>query len=163
MHWNRLMALTGVIIGIMGLSMEGLTTAGEPFMADLSKAIAGFPDGIPTIWGGSASWAQPVVALLFIAVVVFALRPDRAAAMDRNSTMTVAVIGVALLAYAVYKMIDAGTDADNLAAAFTGVASQGGLPAAFPVDIGFGFLVLIVGAVLVTFGGAIGFMESTDD
>lgn len=53
--WNRLLALVGVIIGIIGLSMEGLTTAGEPFMADLSKAIDGFPDGIPTIRGGLAS------------------------------------------------------------------------------------------------------------
>ena len=83
--------------------------------------------------------------------------------MDRNSTMTVAVIGVALLAYAAYKMIDTGTDADNLAAAFAGVASQGGLPAAFPLDLGFGFLVLIVCAVLVTFGGSIGFLASTED
>ncbi|GBE24436.1 hypothetical protein BMS3Bbin02_00708 [bacterium BMS3Bbin02] len=163
MHWNRLIALTGVIIGIIGLSMEGLTTEGESFLPALNEAGTGLPDGIPTIWGGLATWAQPVLVILILAVVVIAVRGDRAKAMDRTSSMIVSVIGVALLAYAVYKMIDTGDSADALQAGFAQVEAAGGLPAAFTVATGFGFLILIVGTVLVIFGGAMGFVGSDDE
>ncbi len=163
MHWNRLVALAGVIIGIIGLSLEGLTTEGEALLPNLSAANPAFPDGIPTIWGGLATWAQPVLVILILAVVILALRPDRAAAMDRTSSMIVSVIGVALLAYAVVRMLDAGDKADGLQAAFAQAASAGAIPTAFTVATGFGFLILIVGTVLVIFGGAMGFVGSDDE
>ncbi|MCP4307143.1 MAG: hypothetical protein GY788_20190 [bacterium] len=73
------------------------------------------------------------------------------------------MIGVALLAYAVIKYLDAGDKADTLAGAF-GQAAEGGLiPAAFEVATGIGFFVLIVGTVLVTFGGAMGFMSDSSE
>ncbi|NOX22378.1 MAG: hypothetical protein GXP36_04680 [Actinobacteria bacterium] len=163
MHRNRLIALVGVIIGIIGLSLEGLTTEGKALLPTLNAANPAFPDGIPTIWGGLASWAQPVLVVLILAVIVFAVRPDRAKAMDRTSSMVVSVIGVALLAYAVIKMLDAGDSAEGLQAAFAQAASAGAIPAAFTVTTGFGFLILIVGTVLVIFGGAMGFISSDDD
>jgi hypothetical protein len=162
MHRNRLIALAGVIIGIIGLALEGVTTEGEALLPTLNAANPAFPDGISTIWGGLASWAQPVLVILILAVVVLALRPDRAESMHRTSSMVVSVIGVALLAYAVVKMIDTGDTADRLQAAFAEAASAGAIPGAFTVATGFGFLILIVGTVLVTFGGAMGFISSDD-
>jgi hypothetical protein len=156
------MALAGVIIGIIGLFMKSLTSDGEELLPTLNAANPDFPDGIPTIWGGLDTWAQVVLVILIIVVVVICVRPDTAQALDRNSSMIVAVIGVALLAYAVVKFVDAGDKADNLAAAFGQAAEGGAIPAAFEVSRGVGFFVLIIGTVLVTFAGAMGFMGDND-
>lgn len=162
MHRYRLMALAGVIIGIIGLFMKSLTSDGEELLPTLNAANPDFPDGIPTIWGGLDTWAQVVLVILIIVVVVICVRPDTAQALDRNSSMIVAVIGVALLAYAVVKFVDAGDKADNLAAAFGQAAEGGAIPAAFEVSRGVGFFVLIIGTVLVTFAGAMGIMGDND-
>ena len=77
--------------------------------------------------------------------------------------MIVAVIGVALLGYAVVKWMDAGEDADNLQAAFAQAAADGAIPAAFEVGRSVGFLILIIGTVLVTFAGAMGFVTTDND
>lgn len=163
MHRNRLIALAGVIIGVIGLFMKSLTTDGEALLPDLSAANPAFPDGIPTIWGGLDTWAQWVLVALIIVVVVLCLRPILSQPMDRNSSMIVAIIGVALLAYAIVKWMDAGDKADNLQAAFAQAAGAGAIPAAFEVARGVGFLVLIVGTVLVIFGGAMGFVGDGSD
>lgn len=163
MHHNRLIALAGVIIGIIGLFIKALSTDGEELLPNLNAANPDFPDGIPTIWGGLDTWAQWVLVILIIVVVVLALRPVLSQAMDRNSSMIVAGIGVALLAYAVIKWMEAGDDADNLQAAFGQAAAGGAIPAAFEVARTVGFLVLIVGTVLVIFAGAMGFMSSSED
>ena len=47
-------------------------------------------------------------------------------------------------------------------AAFAQAAGAGAIPASFEVARGVGFVVLIVGTVLVTFGGAMGFMSSDE-
>lgn len=163
MHRNRLIALAGVIIGVIGLFMKSLTTDGESLLPDLSASNPAFPDGIPTIWGGLDTWAQWVLVVLVVVVVVLCLRPVISQAMDRNTSMIVAVIGVALLAYAIVKWMDAGDEADTLQAAFAQAAGAGAIPAAFEVARGVGFLVLIVGTVLVTFGGAMGFVGDESD
>ena len=137
MHRNRLIALAGVIIGVIGLFMKSLTTDGEELLPTLSAANPDFPDGIPTIWGGLDTWAQWVLVVLIIVVVVLCLRPVLTEAMDRTSSMIVSVIGVALLAYAVVKWMDAGDKADNLQAAFAQAAGAGAIPAAFGGAMGF--------------------------
>jgi hypothetical protein len=157
------MALAGVIIGVIGLFMKSLTTDGEELLPTLNAANPDFPDGIPTIWGGLDTWAQWVLVVLIIVVVVLCLRPVLSEALDRTSSMIVAVIGVALLAYAIVKWMDAGDKADTLQAAFAQAAGAGAVPAAFEVARGVGFLVLIVGTVLVVFGGAMGFISSDDE
>ena len=156
MHRNRLFALAGALIGVIGLFMESLSTDGEAFMSPLHQADRAFPDGIPTIWGGLASWAQIIVAVLIVVVVVISLRPVIARAPDRNSSIVVTLVGVTLLAYAVVKFIDTGDRADRLAAAFGQAFEAGAIPAAVEVTPGVGFVVPIVGTVLVTFGGAMG-------
>lgn len=163
MHLNRLIALAGVIIGVIGLFMKSLSTDAEELLPTLNAASPDFPDGVPTIWGGLDLWAQWALVILIIVVVVICLRPVISEGLDRNSSMIVAVIGVALLAYAIVKWMDAGDKADNLQAAFAQAASAGSIPAAFEVSRGIGFFVLIIGTVLVTFGGAIGFVGSDDE
>ena len=157
------MALAGVIIGIIGLFMTSLTTDGEELLPNLNAANPDFPDGIPTIWGGLDTWAQVVLVILIIVVVFLAVRPDIARGFDRNTSMIVAVIGVALLAYAIVKFMDAGDKAENLANAFGQAAAGGAIPTAFEVGRGIGFVVLIVGTVLVTFAGAMGFVGDRNE
>lgn len=162
MHRNRLFVLAGVVIGIIGLFMKSLTTDGEELLPTLHQADAGFPDGIPTIWGGLDTWAQVVLVILIAVLLFLALRPVMANGFDRMSSMIVAVIGVALLAYAVVKFIDAGDKASDLAGAFGQAAAGGAIPAAFEVARGIGFLVLIVGTVLVIYGGAAGLVGNQE-
>lgn len=162
MHRNRLIALAGLIIGIIGLFMEALTTEGEELLPTLNEANPDFPDGVPTIWGGLDTWAQVVLVILIIVVAVIAVRPDITKGLDRNSSMIVTGVGVALLAYAVVKFVDAGDKADRLAGAFGQAAEGGAIPVAFEVSQGIGFVVLIVGTVLVTFAGAMGFVGNGD-
>jgi len=59
--------------------------------------------------------------------------------------------------------MDAGDKADNLQAAFGQAAAGGAIPVAFEVTGSVGFLVLIVGTVLVTFAGAMGLMGDSED
>ncbi len=163
MHRNRLIALAGVIIGIIGLFIKSLNTDGEELLPTLNAANPDFPDGVPTIWGGLDLWAQWVLVILIIVVLVICLRPVISQGLDRNSSMIVALIGVATLAYAIIKWMDAGDKADNLEAAFGQAAAGGAIPAAFEVGRSVGFLVLIIGTVLITFAGAMGFMGTDDE
>ena len=163
MHLSRLMALAGVVIGIIGLFMKSLVTDGEAALPDLNAASPeNFPKGIPTIWGGLDTWAQILVVIFIIVVVFLSLRPVISNAFSRTDAMIVGVIGVALLAYAVYKWIDAGDKADKLADGFAQAAAGGLLPQAFEVTRGIGFIVLVVGTVLVTAAGALSFMGNDE-
>ena len=60
------------------------------------------------------------------------------------------------LAYAVVKMLDAGDEAEILQGGFAQAAAGGMIPEAYTVGTGIGFLILIVGTVLVVAGGLSG-------
>ena len=154
MHLHRLMALVGALIGIIGLFFTGLRTDGEAALPALSQASDSFPDGIPTIWGGLATWAQIVLVILIIVVVALALMPDRAQTYDQTGAGITAVIGVALLGYAIVKYVDAGDSADTLAAGFAQAAGAG-IPGvqAWTVDPSVGFFVLMIGTIVVIAAG----------
>ena len=100
MHVHRRVALAGVIVGIVGLFVKSLTTDREAVLPALSQQSDTFPDGIPTIWGGLATWAQIVLAVLIIVVVALALMPERSETYRRPMAFETAVIGVVVLAYA---------------------------------------------------------------
>lgn len=153
MQTGRLFVLAGVIIGVIGLFMKSLKTAGESLLPALNQANPGFPDGIPTIWGGLATWAQIVLVILLVVVVALAFMGTLSKGMGRNASLTTAVIGVALLAYVVIKMFDAFDSADTLESSFAQAAGAGMIPSAYTVSAGFGFFVLLVGTVLVIAGG----------
>ncbi len=96
-----------------------------------------------------------------MAVVGLAFNGVRAQAMDRNSSLTVAVIGAALLVYSVVKLFEARDEAANLEAAFAQAAAGGLIPVAFGVATGIGFFILVVGTVLVIAGGFSGLRTQT--
>ena len=156
MHLHRLLALVGVVIGVIGLFLKSLVTDGEALLAPLSAQVETFPDGIPTIWGGLDTWAQIVLVILIIVVVVLAFRPVISEAYDTTAAGITALIGVVLLVYAVVKYLDAGDKADTLAAGFA-QAAAGGVEGvqAFAVDPGIGFFVLILGTVVVAGAGVL--------
>lgn len=159
-HFSRLMALAGVIIGIIGLFMMSLTTStadGAP--AEVVGGVDGFADIVPTIWGGLDTWAQWVLVIFIIVVIVLAVRPVVSEALNRNDSMIVGGIGIVLLVYAIIKWIDAGDKADEASAALAG----NGIPTElFDIGPGLGFVVLVVGTVLVTFAGASGFVGKSE-
>lgn len=160
MHFSRLMALAGVIIGIIGLFMKSLTTStADGVPPEVEGGVGGFSDIVPTIWGGLDTWAQWVLVIFIIVVVVLAVRPVVSQALNRNDSMIVGGIGVVLLVYAIIKWMDAGDKADEATA---GLAANGIPPELFSIDPGLGFLVLIVGTVLVTFAGASGFVGKSE-
>jgi hypothetical protein len=153
MHTGRLFILGGVIIGVIGLFMKALRTAGESLLPNLHQADPTFPAGIPTIWGGLDTWAQIVLVVLLVVVVVLALMGPVSKAMSKNASLTTAVIGTALLAYTVVKMIDAFDTADTLQTGMAQAYAGGLIPTAYAVSAGFGFFVLLVGTALVIAGG----------
>ncbi len=163
MHNSRLFALVGVGIGVIGLFLKALTTAGEGLLPTLSQTGAAFPDGIPTIWGGLATWAQILLVLATGAIVTLSLRPRHEDAFDRTSGGIVAVLGIATLTYAVAEWADAFDKADALEAAFVQAAQQGVIPAAFSVAPSTGFVILLVGTALIVFGGVLGFRIGDQD
>ena len=155
MAFSRLLALAGVVIGIIGLALKSLSTSGEELLPQLSQANEAFPDGIPTIWGGLETWAQVVLVILIIVVVVLALRPPLSAPMDTMSASVVSVIGFALMVYAIIKWMDAADKSDNLQAAFGQAFEAGLIPEAFTVNPTAGFLILVIGTVVVIFSGIV--------
>ncbi|MGA9595086.1 MAG: hypothetical protein WBV06_02945 [Acidimicrobiia bacterium] len=165
-HFRRLMALAGVVIGIIGLFMKSLITDGESEMETLAQIAhdggSHFPKGIPTIWGGLAAWAQVLLVIFIILIVFLCLRPDIAKGFNQMDSMIIGVIGVALLAYAVYKFVDAGDAANSLAAGFAAMASQGAPTSAHDVSRGVGFFVLILGTVLIAAAGALGLAGNSE-
>ena len=163
MHSTRLLSLAGVVVGIVGLALTSLDTEGEGLLAGIHAQNPDAPGGIPTIWGGLDLWAQWLVVILMIVLVVLALRPPLRAKLDRMSALVTAVIGVGLLIYAIVKFVDAGDKADQLAALFGQLAAGGAISEAYGVGRGVGFVVLFVGTALVIFGGAMGLVGSSDE
>jgi hypothetical protein len=157
------MALVGVIIGVIGLFFSGLSTDGEGVLPALSQQSDSFPDGIPTIWGGLDTWAQWVLVILIIVVVALAFMGVRNAPYDNNAAGITAVIGVALLAYAIVKYLDASDSADTLQGGFA-QAAAGGVPGveAWSVSPSIGFFVLMVGTVVVVAAGVLSFMARSE-
>ena len=163
MHNSRLFALVGAGIGIMGLFLKALTTAGEGLLPTLSQTGSGFPNGIPTIWGGLATWAQIVLVLVIGAIITLSLRPRHEDPLDRTSGGIVAVLGIAMLAYAVTEWADAFDKSDTFEAGFLQAAQAGVIPASFSVAPSTGFVILLVGTALVVFGGVLGFRTGDHD
>ena len=163
MHLHRLMALTGALIGIIGLFFTGLSTDGEAALPTLSQQSDSFPDGIPTIWGGLDAWAQVVLVILIIVTVAIAVMPERTESYDSTGAGITAVIGLALLAYAFVKYLDASDDADTLEAGFAQAAGAG-VPGieAWSVSPSIGFFVLMIGTILVLGAGVLSFLARSE-
>lgn len=156
MHRSRLLAIVGVVVGIVGLFLTSLNTDGEDLLPALNQANPDFPDGIPTIWGGLDAWAQVALVVLILVVLALALRPVIQEVMHRTSGVIVIVIGLALFAYAIVKWLDASDKADSLQEAFAAAAGAGAIPAAFEVSTApLGYLLLLGGTAVVALAGVL--------
>lgn len=153
MHNSRLFALVGVGIGVMGLLLKSLRTAGEGLLPTLSQTSGDFPSGIPTIWGGMSVVAQVIIVVLIVAIVAIALRPINEQPMDRTSASVVSVAGLVILGFTLAQWIDAGDKAESLQAGFMEAARADIISAAYTVTTSAGFMILLVGTALVIFGG----------
>jgi hypothetical protein len=162
MHNSRLFALVGAGIGVMGLFLNALTTAGDGLLPTLSQMSSDFPNGIPTIWGGLATWAQVLLVLVIATVATLALRPRHDEPLDRTAAGVMAVLGLALMGYAVSRWLEAGDQAETLEAGFLQAAQNGIISQAYSVDPSTGFVILLVGTVLVVFGGVLGLRQDHD-
>ncbi len=162
MHIGRIVAIVGALIGVVGLFFKGATSDGESLLPALNQANPAFPDGLPTVWGGLDTLAQVLVVIAIVAVIGLAVRPPIRVAQDRNAALVTSVLGVALMVYAIVKLIEARDDASALQGAFAEAAAGGAVPQAFTVSTGAGFLVVIIGTALVAVGGVLGLMGQSN-
>lgn len=164
MHYARIVALVGVVIGVIGLFMDALTTEGRAVLETLNAANPAVPASIPSIWDGLDTWAQVVLAILIVIVVVLAVRPVIKQVMDRISALSVSVIGFVLLVYAIVKWVETSDKADALAGVFAQAFQAGSplVPAAWAVDRGVGFFVLFLGAAVVALGGILSLISRSN-
>ena len=104
-----------------------------------------------------------LLVILIIAVVAIALMPDRSMPYDNTMAGITAVIGVALLAYAVIKALEASDSAETLEAGFA-QAAAGGVPgvSAWTVGVGIGFFVLMAGTVVVAAAGVLSMISNNE-
>ena len=131
MHNSRLFTLVGAGITLIGLFPRSIRTAGEGLLPTLSQTSAGFPDGIPTIWGALSLWSQILLVLILAGVCALALRPLRNFPMERTEASIVAVGGFAVLGYLASEWLNAMDQADALVAGFIAAAEQGVISVVF--------------------------------
>ncbi len=162
MHSSRVVSIVGVVAAIIGLLFTSANTDAAELLPTLNAADPAFPAEISTIWGGFDLWQQIVVVLLLLAVLVLALRPDRAKPMDKNSARGVGVAGALLVLISVLAWIEGSDRADTLAAGLAQAAGAGLIPTAFDVTPSSGFFVLILGSVAATVGGLFSLMQGGD-
>ncbi|MEN8235615.1 MAG: hypothetical protein ABFR89_11925 [Actinomycetota bacterium] len=156
MHWTRIWTLFGVVLGVAALFTKGATSDGEELLPALSQAPdSGFPDGIPTIWGGLATYAQVIVVIAILAVIVFAFMPPLGKPEANTYALATVLIGVALLIYTMIEFMGARDDAQALADGFGQAAAAGAIPAAFTVTVGYGFYLLMAATAFVAIGGLV--------
>jgi len=159
MHIGRILALVGALFAVLGLALTVLIMDGMDALPELSQAVPGVPDGIPTIFGGLDTWAKVVVVVLLAVVVVLAVRPRTRQPQDRVSAGITTLVGVAFFVYAVIKLLETGDESLALMEVFDQLGEVGARPAALDGSIvapGFGFLIIMVGTALVATGGVFG-------
>ena len=157
MHVGRIFVLVGAVLAPLGLPLKALVMDDVDHLPALSEAVPGIPDGAPTIFDGLDTWAQIVVVMLLVAVVVLALLPPIKQPQDRVSAGITGLAGVAIFVYAYVKFAVALNDADAINSA---VDQLGEVPEEIEVGManaGFGFWLIIIGSALIAIGGVVGF------
>lgn len=161
MHLSRTFALGGVIVGIIGLIMRGLSSdAPAEIFTAMNAANPAVPASIPTIWTGLSSTAQIIVVVLIALVAFLAFQGAREAAMSKMGSIITMLVGLGLGIYAIIKYIDTRETASTLEGAFGQAAAGDLIPAAFTVAAGVGFFIVIAGAILVEVGGYLGYKDN---
>ncbi len=157
MHVGRIVVLVGAVLASLGLPLKALVMDEVDHLPALSEAVPGVPDGVPTIFGGLDTWAQFVVVIVLVAVVVLALLPPIKQPQRRVSAGVTSLAGVAFFVYAYVKFAEALDDADALNSV---VDQLGELPEEIEVGMANaglpGFWLLMLGTALVAIGGVVG-------
>jgi len=168
MHYGRIVALVGVVIGAVGLLIKKASSDGEAALAQLSQAPDSKfpPDLAESTWTAlynDTAWAAIVLALAAFVVIIVALAPPLADPMNRLFGLIATVMGVIMLLVGIFATLGAMDDADTLEAGFAQAAAAGVLPVAFAVSIGFGWYLLAIGGAIVGIGGVLSLMARPDE
>lgn len=167
MHYGRLLAILGVILGGVGLVLKKASSDGEEALAQLSQANPDLPpDLAETTWSAlynDTAAAAIIFAIAGIAALIVAFIPPLSKPLGRLYGLVAAALGVLMLVIGIFATLGAQDDADTLEAAFAQAAEAGAIPAAFTVSIGWGWYLLILSGVLVAIGGVVSLIARPDE
>lgn len=167
MHYGRIVALIGVIVTVVGLFLKSASSAAEAVMADLNLASEGaIPSEFTNVWTGiwdDKAWAAITLVIALVAIVVLCFVPVVKNALSRMNGLIMVVLGVVVLAIGGVATMTARGDAGDLADAFAGMFAQQQLPEAYSVDLGIGWILLIIGGAVVAIGGVLSLMARPEE
>ncbi len=167
MHYGRILAIVGVVIGAVGLFLKKASSDAEQFLGALNQANPAIPSSLDentwTALYNDTAAAAIVFAIAAVAVLVVAFMPPLPAAMKRLYALAVTVLGVVMLIIGVFATLGAGDDADTLEAGLAQAAGAGAIPEAFAVNIGWGWYLLIIAGVVVAIGGVVSLIARPDE
>ncbi len=168
MHYGRIVALVGVVVGAAGLFIKKASSEGEGALAQLSQLPdSPFPSDLVENTGSAlyndTAWAAIVFGIAAVIAIVVALMPPLGEPMKRLYGLTATVMGVVMLLIGIFATLGAMDDADTLTAGFAQAAAAGAIPVAFTVSIGFGWYLLALGGAIVAIGGVLSLMAKPDE
>ena len=158
MHYGRILALLGVVIGVIGLFIKKASSEGEAALAQLSQIPdSPFPADLnENTWSAlynDTAWAAIVFAILLVVAIVVVFLPPMSKAMSKAIAGVATAAGVLMLLVGIFATLGAQDDASTLQDGFAAVAAQGAIPKAFTVSIGYGWYMLAISGLLVAIGG----------
>ena len=168
MHYGRIVALVGVLLGAVGMFLKKASSDGEAALAQLSQIPdSPFPEDLAentwTALYNDTAWAAIVFAIASIAVLLVVFMPPIKMPLRFLYAITAAVMGVLMLLVSIFALLGALDDADTLQAGFAAVAAQGAIPEAYTVAIGFGWYLLVIAGLVVAIGGILSAMAKPDE
>jgi hypothetical protein len=168
MHYGRILAIVGVVIGAVGLFLKKASSDAEQFLGALNEASEGaIPSSLDentwTALYNDTAAAAIVFAIAAVAVLIVAFMPPLPAAMKRLYALAVTVLGVVMLIVGVFATLGAGDDADTLEAGLAQFAAAGAIPEPYSVTIGWGWYLLIIAGVVVAIGGVVSLIARPDE
>jgi hypothetical protein len=168
MHYGRILALVGVLIGAVGLFLKKASSEGEAALAQLSQAPdSPFPPDLnENTWSAlknDTAWAAIVFAILLVVALVVVFVPPMNQPMSKAVAGIATAAGVIMLLVGIFATLGAQDDASTLQDGFAQAAAAGALPKAFTVSIGLGWYMLAVAGLLVAIGGIASLMAKPAD
>lgn len=167
MHYGRILAIVGVVIGAVGFFLKKASSDAEQFLGALNQANPAIPPSLDeTTWTAlynDTAAAAIVYAIAAVAVLIAALVPPLPEAMKRLYALAVTVLGVLMLIIGVFATLGASDDADTLEAGLAQAAAGGAIPEAYSVTIGWGWYLLIIAGVVAAIGGVVSLIARPDE
>lgn len=166
MHYGRILALVGVVVGAIGFVLTSATSAGDAVLPALSQADPAFPSGFDNTWTAlynDTAWAAIVFALAGLTSLAIAFIPPIDESMKRLYGLTATVLGILMLLIGIFATLGAGDRGDTLQAGFAQAAQAGLIPEAYTVSIGFGWYLWSIAGALVAIGGIVSLIARPDE